>query len=54
MCEGWIRGKRTTTKSTLVHLGQLNKEKTPPQPDKSKTNTCTGEEDSATADFTDN
>lgn len=52
--EDWIRGKRTTDKSTLVHLRQLNKEKAPPRPDKSKTNTCTGEEDSATADFTDN
>jgi len=54
VCEDWIRGKRTTKKSTLVCLRQLNKEKTPPQPDKSETNTGTGEEDSATADFMDN
>lgn len=53
MCEDWIRGKRTTNKSTLVHLRQLNKERTPPKPHKSKTSTCTGEEDSATADVTD-
>lgn len=30
----------------------MNEEKTPPHPDRSKTNTCTGKEDRATADFT--
>lgn len=29
----------------------MNEEKTPPHPDRSKTNTCTGKEDRATADF---
>lgn len=50
--EDWIRGKRTTNKSTLAHLRQLNEGETPPHPDESKTNTCTGKGDGATADFT--
>ena len=42
----------TTNKSTVSTSQTMNEEKTPPHPDGSKTNTCTGKEDGATADFT--